>query len=1199
MLCADYFLARVRVSPQSKSPGNAEAPSKAYAVSYGKLPLIFEANQGQTDKRVKFISHEPGYALFLTRDAMVLKLSRKGTGQRTQAQMADPRLPIPSRQLFISPNLGFRAPAFTLAATGNASQKTHSVVQANLVGANPDAIVSGKRELPGKANYFIGNDPRRWRTNVPTYARVLYQSVYPNVDLVYYGTQDGRLECDFVVRPGGDPRAIALEVGTRHQGVDSKLGGENMAAQPAFRIAPNGDLIIPTEDGEVHFRKPVVYQEGEFGAGIQESEGPSRKRKSAIAQEQELPVHNRKFLDGRYVVKADGQVGFQVGSYNRSLPLVIDPVLVYSTYLGGSNTDVAYAIATDAAGNAYLTGEALSSDFPTANPIQASLRGYLNGFVTKLNPAGSALVYSTYLGGTNSDGGMGIAVDSSGNAYVTGNTNSTDFPTVNPLQKTNKAAVAHSGQFTGFACKLNSSGSALVYSTYLGGSFQDMPAGIAVDSSGNAYVTGSTLSADFPTVNAFQANYSGGDAFVAKLNAAGSALVYSTFLGGASVDGAGGIAVDSSGSAYVTGQTASADFPLVKPLQAVNHAADATAFVVKLNSSGSALQYSTYLGGSILEGGTGIAVDSSGAAYLTGTTSSADFPTVNPLQASLGGVGSAFVAKLNPSGSALVFSTYLGGSTAVASTLSVSTLAHAIALDSSGNAYITGETDATDFPTVNPVQAKCPACASFSGNAFVTEFSSDGSTLIFSTYLGGSWLNIGNGIAVDPSGSILLTGENDAADFPTVNPLQPAMKSPYVTSFVAKISTAPTPSVGLSPRNVTFGPQDILVASQPQNVTVTNTGTARLNLSTAAIAGADGGDFALSADACTGSALAPGGSCTVSVTFAPSAVETRSASLTFTDDAPDSPQSVALTGWGGSAVPVASLSPSDLAFGNEFLFNSSAPQPVTLTNMGNAPLTIRYVTSSIGFTVMDNTCGNSLQAGASCAISISFAPYAAGPLSGTLTLTDNSKGLAGSQQVVSLSGAGQGFTLGPAAGSSASATVAAGQSAKYTLTLASEGGFNQNVSFSCSGAPSEATCTVSPASVTAGNTPVNVTVTVTTTASSASAPRTGPTFPPTPRSRVPLDVLMVAVALATMALLRLLRKRSESGRWRLALIAVTLEALMVVAFMGCGGGTSGNGGGEKNDPGTPAGIYTLNVQGTANAETSTLNRSVYLELRVL
>jgi hypothetical protein len=247
---------------------------------------------------------------------------------------------------------------------------------------------------------------------------------------------------------------------------------------------------------------------------------------------------------------------------------------------------------------------------------------------------------------------------------------------------------------------------------------------------------------------------------------------------------------------------------------------------------------------------------------------------------------------------------------------------------------------------------------------------------------------------------------------------------------------------------------------------------------------------------------------------------------------------------------------------------------------------------------MDNTCGSSLQAGASCAISISFSPIDAGPLTGALTLIDNSNGLAGSQQAVPMSGTGEGFTLTPAAGSSASATVAPGQSAKYTLTVAGEGGFNQSVSFSCAGAPLEATCTVSPASVTAGNTPVNVTVTVTTTAPSASAPRSGPPFPSAPRARLPLGVLMVAMALAATALLRLLWKKSESVRWRLALVSVTLEALMVVTVMGCGGAVSSSGGGGRNDPGTPTGTYTLNVQGIANTGTGALSRSVQLELVV-
>jgi len=261
MLSASYFLQKGRVSHQSESGGNTAAPAKGHVLSYGKLPLIFEANRGQTHNRVKFISHERGYGLFLTGDEVVLKLSGKGTRQRMPAQIPHPRLPILCRQLFVSPDPGLDAPDLALRATGSASRMLDPVVRVRLVGANPNALVSGEGELPGKANYFIGNDPKQWRTNVPTYERVKYQSVYPGVNLIYYGTQDGQLEFDFLVTPGGDPRVITLEVRTQQRNRTAKLGSENLAAQPSLRIATNGDLILPIEGGDVRFRKPVVYQE--------------------------------------------------------------------------------------------------------------------------------------------------------------------------------------------------------------------------------------------------------------------------------------------------------------------------------------------------------------------------------------------------------------------------------------------------------------------------------------------------------------------------------------------------------------------------------------------------------------------------------------------------------------------------------------------------------------------------------------------------------------------------------------------------------------------------------------------------------------------------------------------------------------------------------------------------------------------------
>ncbi|WP_303803105.1 SBBP repeat-containing protein, partial [Alicyclobacillus macrosporangiidus] len=417
---------------------------------------------------------------------------------------------------------------------------------------------------------------------------------------------------------------------------------------------------------------------------------------------QQVPVTSsfllQKDQDGEW------EYGFQVGhDFDPCYPLIIDPTLVYSTYLGGSGIDQGLGIAVDSSGAAYVTGLTTSPDFPTQNPFQGALVGVFNAFVTKFSPAGNALVYSTYLGGSGGDAGNGIAVDSSGSAYVTGFTISPNFPTQNPFQ----GALA--GGFDAFVTKFNPAGNALVYSTYLGGSGNDEGFGIAVDSMGSAYVTGVTESPDFPTQNPFQGALAGvEDAFVTKFSPAGNTLLYSTYLGGSGVDEGRGIAIDSSGSAYVTGFTDSPDFPTQNPFQGALAGPEDT-FVTKFSPGGNTLVYSTYLGGSGFDEGFGIAVDSSGSAYVTGQTDSPNFPTQNPFQGALAGVADAYVTMFSPSGNTLVYSTYLGGSG--------SDEGLGIAVDSTGSAYVTGLTDSTDFPTQNPFQGALAG----PNDAFVTK----------------------------------------------------------------------------------------------------------------------------------------------------------------------------------------------------------------------------------------------------------------------------------------------------------------------------------------------------------------------------------------------------------------------------------------------------------------------------------------------
>jgi len=726
--------------------GAFEADPKAQARildSYGKLPLSFEANHGQADLRVRFLSRTGGYTVFLTADEAVLALrgsaekrpAPKGASGFRGATVSLKRYPDTNPNPDPNPNPD--------ANLNPATRMTGGVLRMKLRNANPAAKITGTDELAGTNNYFIGNDPAKWRTNVPTYAKVKYEGIYSGIDLVYYGNQR-QLEYDFIVAPGADPRRIAFDV----------------RGAKRIRRDAHGDLVLKVGEAEIRWHKPVVYQEKD-GA--------------------------RREIAARYALIDTNRVGFIVAKYDANRPLYIDP-LIYSTFLGGNQVDAGYAVAVDSGGNAYITGETHSTNFPTMNPLQPAYGGSGDAFVTKINPAGSALVYSTYLGGSGQEIGYGIAVDSVGNAYVTGYTTSSDFPTMNPLQP------ANGGSGDAFVAKINPAGSALVYSTYLGGSQVEQGHGIAADSAGNAYVTGYTSSTDFPTMNPLQPSYGGDyyDAFVAKINPGGSAFVYSTYVGGSGRDYGGGIAVDSAGNAYITGGTSSTDFPTMSPLQPVNAGGYYDVFVAKINPAGSAFIYSTYLGGSGDDGGSGIAVDSAGNAYVSGATASSNFPTTpGAFQTTYGG-GSydAFVSKLNPSGSALIYSTYIGGSGDDGGS--------GIAVDSAGNAYVSGETHSTNFPTTpSALKTVCNSLCAENGDAFVTRLNPTGSALFYSTYLGGGNRDWGYGIAVDSVGNTYVAGGTDSNDFPIKNPLQ-AGRDGLEDAFVSKFHLMATTTTALS-----------------------------------------------------------------------------------------------------------------------------------------------------------------------------------------------------------------------------------------------------------------------------------------------------------------------------------------------------------------------------------------------------------------
>ena len=590
-----------------------------------------------------------------------------------------------------------------------------------LVGAsvtNPQ----GNDRAKTKVNYFVGNDKDKWKTNISTYNSVDFEDVYKGIDLSLkaYGKT---VEKVFTVKPGANPESIKLK----------------MEGAKSLRITDKGELEVETGLGAVRFSEPVAYQQKN-----------GKQHKVQVAYRLDNDTY-----------------GFMVSVYDKSLSLIIDPILSYSTYLGGSDLDWANKIAVDGSGNAYVTGLTFSTDFPTQNPYQATFAGPVGGsdiFVAQLSADGSSLNYSTYLGGANNEWANNIAVDSSGNAYVTGATTSADFPTQNPYQAT------HAGGEDAFVAQLSADGSSLNYSTYLGGGSDETGHGIAVDGSGNAYVTGSTSSTDFPTQNAYQATHAGPvggvDGFVAQFSAAGNSLNYSTYLGGNSQDIGFGIAVDGSGNAYVTGVTSSTDFPTQNPYQATfaGPVGGNDVFMAQLSAAGNSLNYSTYLGGSGSEWVDGIAVDGSGNAYVVGYTLSTDFPTQNAYQATHAGpVGGSdgFVAQLSAAGNSLNYSTYLGGSGGE--------YVHEIAVDAAGKTWVTGSTSSTDFPTQNAYQ---PAYAGGSSDGFVAQFSAAGNSLNYSTYLGGSGAEAGHGIALDGVGNAYVTGRTLSTDFPTANPYQ-------------------------------------------------------------------------------------------------------------------------------------------------------------------------------------------------------------------------------------------------------------------------------------------------------------------------------------------------------------------------------------------------------------------------------------------
>ena len=702
------------------------------------LPIVFEPNRGQCDPSVLYISRNKGYLIFLTADGAVVKYSASLNNKKPGF-----------KPLNLLNGLGALKDA--LAGTKRASE----ALRLKWVGGRTASRGRGYGPRGGKSNYFIGSDRSKWVTDVEQYSHTEMQGVYPGIDLTYYDSK-GSLEFDWSVSPGGRPEGIGLEVG----------GAEGCT------IDGSGDVRMEMASGKVlTLKAPAAYQEV---AGVKS------------------PVPAAYRMDG------PGRVGLELGAYDRGKELVIDPVLVYSSYLGGIGYDQANAVAVDPSGNAYVTGYTESMDLPvspTGGVLQGTdgtIEGEPNVFVVKVAPGGASVLYSTYLGGSGADLGFGIAADAAGNAYVAGLASSVNFPTTAGAYQMSRHGINN-----GFIAKLNPAGNALVYSTYLSGSSSqgEQIASIAIDPAGDAFVTGQAASADFPvTAGVLQPSLAGStNAFVTELNPAGSALVYSTFLGGSYSDFGKGIAVDAAGGAYVTGYTESADFPVRSGAIQASLSGTSDVFVSKLNLSGTALVYSTYLGGSsgasmgnlLGDSGQSIAVDASGDAVITGGTMSPSFPLLNAAQSVWTGSQSAFVTKLNAAGDALVYSTFLGGNNQFS-------WGYGVALDGAGNAYFTGHTGADIPVTSDAIQ---PALGP---GAFVTELDSAGSTFLYSSYFGGGGGDAAYGIAVDPSRNVYVVGETGSAGLPVVAAYQPDAGG-SIDAFFAEMCLPCIPTPTLTP----------------------------------------------------------------------------------------------------------------------------------------------------------------------------------------------------------------------------------------------------------------------------------------------------------------------------------------------------------------------------------------------------------------
>jgi Fibronectin type III domain/Beta-propeller repeat len=976
-------------------------------------PVAFEPNQGQTSPEALFLSRGPGWMLFLASNKATLNVERR-----------------------------IDATPAVAAGGGRVEGITFGL---SVIGGRA-AEITPERPLQGKTNYILTKDRSKWHVNIPQYQAVRYKRILPGIDLVYYGNPQ-QLEHDFVVSAGADPRKIRFRV----DGADQ------------VTLDPDGALVLKSKTGDLKLQKPIAYQDVTSG---------------------------KVSVEAQFNILADNTVGFRLGAYDPDKELVIDPILTYSSYIGGSvNGATGYSVATDSAGNAYIAGSTFETDFPTTagaysrncTPVN---QNSCNGpwvFVSKFDPntsGNASIVYSTYLGQSHeiaAGQAVGIAVDASGSAYLTGGTADPNFPTTPGALNT----AFGSGGEPAFLTKLAPDGATLLYSTFLGTSGNlAQGVSIAVDSSGNAYVAGTTvyLGSSFPTTpgvvqpNCQPIGGCGYDVFVAKVNASGSAFAYSTLLGGAGSDYAAGLAIDSNGNAHVTGFTYSTDFPTTSgsyqsvlppkdPVLCPSPGRCYSGFVTKLNPTATSMAYSTYLTGDYADLPSSIALDPSTNAYIGfHFVQSSNFGTPGAFQttcstACVGGSTSAGIASLSTDGTALRFATYLHG------TGSGSDQVRGISVNALGEVYATGVAGHTDFPiTSNAIQSSY-------GLGFLAKLDPTLSSLLYSSFLGGPSTN-GNAIALDSNSNIYLTGTTaDALAFPiTANAFQATLASDQGSAFLTKMVEDPP-----APTNLAAIPN----SSSSVNLSWTDNSINE--------------DFFLIEQSSDGAAFAQIASIPANAT------NTASYSVSGLNSNQQYWFRVrAANGAGNSAytnvatattlgAAAVGLTATSLNFGQRQINGGPYPIPqVHLTNTGGAPLLISSIalngTNPGDFTDVNNCpiSPNALAAGDSCSIIIDFGPSAVGPRSASIRITDD---VSDSPQSISLSGVGVDFSVSAVPDS---ISIHGRKKANYTITVAPLGGNTSDVQLSLSSCPQDATCVLSPTSVTLNGT-ANSTSTLTIT----------------------------------------------------------------------------------------------------------------------